>query len=380
MGARESRSSATAATSRSRSRAPFKVGSSTLSTLAEHRALEGELQALENGWREKSLDNAWRPRGHMRSVFLKVVPFLPLLIGLMVCGGTLIERRRGTFRSSVLEQLAVSLFLSSLSILFLLIWPWAVVGNLARYAVYLGLAVAAAHGVVASLLAYRAGKLLPTRTAWVASGLLVLMTLTCLLGVGHVFLAPFPDDRILIAFPLEGVWSVGQGGPSVLTNTHISYANQRYALDLAKVGPDGKCFKPDGRHLQDYLAWGQPVRAPLSGTVIKAVRTYPDNELGLVDDRDSRGNHVLIRSVSGEIILLAHLRKASVLVEEGDSVQEGQLIAEVGNSGNTSYPHLHIDASRATQSGRVSVPMVFKDIGVGLRGQRRGATLGRSEE
>ena len=52
MGARESRSSATAATSRSRSRAPFKVGSSTLSTLAEHRALEGELQALENGWRE----------------------------------------------------------------------------------------------------------------------------------------------------------------------------------------------------------------------------------------------------------------------------------------------------------------------------------------
>ena len=52
MGARESRTSATAATSRSRSRAPFKVGSSTLSTLAEHRALEGELQALENGWRE----------------------------------------------------------------------------------------------------------------------------------------------------------------------------------------------------------------------------------------------------------------------------------------------------------------------------------------
>ena len=50
MGARESRSSATAATSRSRSRVPFKVGSSTLSTLAVHRALEGELQALENGW------------------------------------------------------------------------------------------------------------------------------------------------------------------------------------------------------------------------------------------------------------------------------------------------------------------------------------------
>ena len=66
------------------------------------------------------------------------------------------------------------------------------------------------------------------------------MSLPSLLGVGHVLLAPFPDDQILMAFPVEGVWSVGQGGPSVLTNTHVPYANQRYALDLVKVGPDGK--------------------------------------------------------------------------------------------------------------------------------------------
>ena len=272
----------------------------------------------------------------MRSLFLQVVPFLPLLFGLIQCGQTLIERRRGTFRASALEQMVVSLFHASLSILLLLIWPWAAVGNLTRYAMYLGLAVVAAHGVVASILAYRAGKLLPVRTEWVGSGFLVLMSLACLLGVGHVFLAPFPDEQILIVFPLQGVWSVGQGGPSVLTNTHVSYANQRYALDLVKVGPDGKCFEADGRHLQDYLSWGQAVRAPMSGTVIEAVKTYPDNEPGLVDDRDSRGNHVLIRSVAGEIILLAHLRKGSVLAEKGDSVQAGQLVAEVGNSGNTS--------------------------------------------
>jgi hypothetical protein len=276
--------------------------------------------------------------------------------------------------------MVVALFHASLSILFLLIWPWAVVGNLPRYAMYLGLAVIAAHGVVASILACRTGKLLPERTEWVGSGFLVLTSLACLLGVGHVFLAPFPDDQILIVFPLEGLWSVGQGGPSFLTNTHIRYANQRYALDLVKIGPDGKCFKADGRHLQDYLSWGQAVRAPISGTVIEAVKTYPDNEPGRVDDRDSRGNHVLIRSVAGEIILLAHLRKGSVLAEKGDSVQEGQLLAQVGNSGNTSAPHLHIDASRATQGGRVSVPMVFRDSGVGLRSQRRGVTLGRLEE
>lgn len=305
------------------------------------------------------------------------MPLFPLLSGLIQFGVTLIEWRRRTFRSSVVEQAAVSLFLVSLSTLFLLIWPWAVVGNLARQAMYLGVAVVALHGVVATTLAYRAGKLQPARSGWVASSLLVLISLPCLLGVSHVFLAPFPDDQILLAFPLDGTWSVGQGGPSVLTNAHVPYANQRYALDLVKVGADGKGFTGDGRRPEGHLSWAQTVRAPVSGTVIEAIQTYPDNEPGRVDDRESRGNHVLIRSVTGEVILLAHLRKESVLVERGDSVQEGQLVAQVGNSGNSSAPHLHIDASRQTQAGLVSVPMFFKELGAGLRSQRRGATLSR---
>ena len=223
---------------------------------------------------------------HVRSLLLQVVPFFPLLSGLIQYGGTLIERRKrqisiecpGTDGCVSVLRLPVN---SSP------IWPWAVVGNLARYAMYLGLAVVAAHGVVASILAYRAGNLIPVRTGWVGSGLLILMSLACLLGVAHVFLAPFPDDQILIAFPLEGDWSVGQGGPSWLTNTHLPYANQRYGLDLAKVGPNGKCFKGSGRQLHDHLSWGQAVRAPLSGTVIEAVKTYPDNEAGRVDDQYS---------------------------------------------------------------------------------------------
>ena len=50
-------------------------------------------------------------RGHVQSVFLHVMPFFPLLFGLIQCGGTLIELRRSTFRSSVLEQLACRCFL-----------------------------------------------------------------------------------------------------------------------------------------------------------------------------------------------------------------------------------------------------------------------------
>ena len=306
------------------------------------------------------------------------MPLLPLLTGLVLWGVTLIEWRRGRFRSNVLEQVATFLFFASLFILLLLMWPWPNVGHRARYAMYLGLAALVAHGVVASMLGYRAGRLVPARGSWIGPIVLGLMSMLCLLGIGHVFWAPFPDDQIVIAFPLEGKWAVGHGGPSVLTNAHAPYANQRYALDLLKVGSDGKCFQADGRQLHDYLSWRQPVRSPLSGTVIVAIGTYADNEPGVEDARNSRGNHVMIRSASGEIVLLAHLRQGSIVVDEGDSVSEGQLVAEVGNSGNTSAPHVHIDASRATRDGPVSVPMVFKETGAGLRRQRRGAVLGGS--
>jgi hypothetical protein len=315
----------------------------------------------------------------MRHVFLRAVPLLPLLFGVIHWSGTLIEHRKRVVKSSALELMIAGLFLISISVLFLLLWPWAVVGNRSRYGMYAGIAMLTAHTFVAAARAYRAGKLLPERRgAWIASGFLVLISLPCLIGIGHVLLAPFPNDQIFMAFPLEGEWSVGQGGASILTNAHIPYANQRYALDLLKVGPTGKCFKADGRQLEEHFSWRQPVHAPVSGIVIEAVQEYPDNEPGKIDSRDSRGNHVVIRSASGEIVLLAHLRMKSLLVEEGDSVQEGELIAEAGNSGNTSAPHLHIDVSRATERGLVSVPIVFKDIGAGLRSQRRGATLGRS--
>ena len=312
----------------------------------------------------------------MRQLMLHIVPFFPSVAGIVLWTSNFIERRKAIVTLSMLEQLVQGLFLACLSIFFNLIWPWAFVGNRPRYAIYAGLFIIVVHTVVAAARAHQAGKVLPERRASsIASGFLVLLIVPCLFAILHVLLAPFPADQIAIAFPLQGKWSVGQGGASVLTNTHISYMGQRYALDLVKVGPDGKCFR-DGQHLENYYSWRQPVCAPLSGMVIEAVETYADNQPGKLGGGDSRGNHVRIRSAAGEIVLLAHLRHQSVLVQRGDAVQEGQFLAEVGNSGNTTAPHLHIEASRSTGAANaVNVPMYFRDIGAGLRSQRRGCTL-----
>lgn len=45
-------------------------------------------------------------------------------------------------------------------------------------------------------------------------------------------------------------------------------------------------------------------------------------------------------------VLLAHMREGSVAVRQGQSVQTGQKLGEVGASGNTATPHLHIHAQR----------------------------------
>ena len=81
------------------------------------------------------------------------------------------------------------------------------------------------------------------------------------------------------------------------------------------------------------------------------------------------GNHVVMKSKEGVLALFAHLRQGSVVVSEGQNIVAGELIAQVGNSGNTIQPHLHFqlmtehDLSRA-----VPVPFVFGSFQVNNNG------------
>lgn len=61
-------------------------------------------------------------------------------------------------------------------------------------------------------------------------------------------------------------------------------------------------------------------------------------------------------------MVLAHMMEGSIAVTEGQTVDEGQPLGRLGNSGNTSEPHLHIHAWR-TGSGSMlegeGVPIRF---------------------
>ena len=75
---------------------------------------------------------------------------------------------------------------------------------------------------------------------------------------------------------------------------------------------------------------GTPVRASKSGTVIKKA------ELDY-----SYGYHLFIDHGDGLVTIYAH--NSELLVNQGDTVRAGQVIAKSGSTGNSSGPHSHIE-------------------------------------
>ena len=61
-----------------------------------------------------------------------------------------------------------------------------------------------------------------------------------------------------------------------------------------------------------------------------------------LDEVNRAGNHVLIKTNEDRYIVMAHMKKGSVTVREGDRVEAGSLLGKVGNSGRSEEPHLHI--------------------------------------
>ena len=68
------------------------------------------------------------------------------------------------------------------------------------------------------------------------------------------------------------------------------------------------------------------------------------------DRANLAGNHVALEC--GEVhVVMAHLKTGSVQVGQGDEVVVGQPLAEIGNSGGTGEPHLHLHVQRPGPPG-----------------------------
>ncbi|KOY15600.1 hypothetical protein AMS66_16030 [Paenibacillus xylanivorans] len=144
--------------------------------------------------------------------------------------------------------------------------------------------------------------------------------------------------------PMKGEWYVFWGGNDVLSNYHYEHETQRYALDIIRA-KKGFSYDGDSQLNESYYAYGEPLHAAADGTVVEIKNDISDNTPGVMNAEEPAGNFVVIDHGHGEYSITAHIKEGTISVKKGDKVKQGDLIGELGNSGNSSEAHLHFQVS-----------------------------------
>jgi hypothetical protein len=156
--------------------------------------------------------------------------------------------------------------------------------------------------------------------------------------------------------PLKGQRWVAFNGCCGLSGAHRGagqsvnggmYFGQRFAIDWLRLDEGGRLVHGDPADVHSYADYDADVLAVADGTVVTMQDTLDDQAPGKLPDVNTMtlanvdGNQVVLDLGGGVYAFYAHLRKKSIPVTVGQHVKRGQLLGKLGNSGNTTAPHLH---------------------------------------
>jgi hypothetical protein len=184
-----------------------------------------------------------------------------------------------------------------------------------------------------------------------------------------------------LAYPFVGAWRVRNSPANRVPSHGTRLFATAYSIDFVPVDDDGggtpftvaALLRPQPP--EQFVGFGRPVLAPLAGLVVATHAAEPDHSsyrglpsLGYALTQRHRaasgwaalaGNHVLVEH-AGVIVALCHLQQGSVLVEAGQRVGVGDPLGRCGNSGNSTEPHVHLQALDHPDPARAqAVPISF---------------------
>ncbi|GAA4526794.1 hypothetical protein GCM10023160_22000 [Brachybacterium paraconglomeratum] len=175
-----------------------------------------------------------------------------------------------------------------------------------------------------------------------------------------------------LAHPFRGCWRV-QNSPANRVPSHgTTLFALDHSIDLVPIGAKGRTapfrigslLHPEPP--ESFPGFGREVLSPLDGVVHRvhdgeqdhaARRGLPSVGYALTQGRRAAegwrslaGNHVILRAEhegAEMYVALCHLRRGSIVVRPGQEVRVSDLLAGCGNSGNSTEPHLHLQAMNA---------------------------------
>lgn len=257
----------------------------------------------------------------------------------------------------IVEAFVNQLLFWSIILFTYLAAPWAFLSYYLRY-LLIGI------GAIISIFALARIRELPlfVHQRWVVTGLkLFLLAVFMILDIAIAKGGFYRDNGIDLSFPLKGGrFYVLQGGDNPITNFfHGSNRAQRFALDIVKLnrfGSRAKGIYP--KMLSKYEVFGETIYTPCEGVVVNALDGISDLTPPLKDMMNPAGNFIELE-YKGYRVLMAHMMNGSIKVTAGQHVKRGEAVGRVGNSGNTTEPHLHIHAIRSEKGSIVPVPLLF---------------------
>ena len=174
------------------------------------------------------------------------------------------------------------------------------------------------------------------------------------IGVRHT-------DLKVLAPPVTGTNWIADNGPSLSSHHRTgifiaggrAHISRRLAIDWKQIEQEAM-YSGDARDVRSYYSYGENVFAVADATVTSAKDGLPDNiprtaagfstALPLTMENVA-GNAIVLDLGDGQFAYYAHLKPGSVRVKAGDRVRRGDVLAQIGNSGDARWPHLHFQVA-----------------------------------
>ncbi|MBN2615243.1 MAG: M23 family metallopeptidase [Bacteroidales bacterium] len=191
---------------------------------------------------------------------------------------------------------------------------------------------------------------------------------------GGSFTPRYSESPLIIASPVKGErllfinqsTSLYHFDALIFLNDEV-YGPERFAFDNVQYNNTyTDIYTGDPTVNTSYDIYGDTIYAVAAGTIEKVTDGRPENHGNQADvvfhsANEYAGNYLIQKIGTDRYAYYCHIIPGKIFVSAGDQVTEGQPLALLGNSGNSTAPHLHFHVADGVEFWTShGIPIVLK--------------------